>query len=73
LRSANSSTPSIPYMLKIGDTFSSSNSGVFLFPAFGMTTRGGRPLSVNILLGDIPSSARPGTYSDTLVFGVSAN
>ena len=63
----------IPYFLKIGDSIASASGGVFSFSAFGKTNRGGRSLPVSILIGSVPQTAESGVYTDTLVFGISAN
>lgn len=73
LRNEAASSRSVPYLLKVGNSVAASLGGVFSFSAFGKTNRGGIALPVSIILGGVPSASNSGAYTDTIVFGISAN
>lgn len=71
--SSNLQAASIEYGLVFGDTFAMSQTGAFRFNGRGVSTRGGTPLAVALVLGDVPASAAEGIYSDQLYFSICRN
>jgi len=63
----------IPYELYLGDTASTAEGGTFSFAAAGKSSKYSQPLSVALAFRDVPQSAASGSYSDRLMFSVSAN
>lgn len=71
--SSNVGAASIEYGLAFGNAFAMSQDGVFRFSQKGVSSRGGRPLAVALVLGDIPATAADGIYSDQLYFSICKN
>ena len=69
--SSDTQAASIEYGLILGSAFAMSQNGVFRFSGRGVSTRGGTPLAVALVLGDVPASASEGSYSDQLYFTIS--
>lgn len=63
----------IPYELYLGDTASTAEGGTFSFAAAGKSSKYSEPFSVALAIRDVPQSAASGSYSDRLMFSVSAN
>lgn len=64
---------SVPYRLCLGDSVAAAQGGVFSFAASGKSSKGNVPLMVALDIGDVPSAATSGYYTDQLMFSVSAN
>lgn len=63
----------IPYLIYLGDTAAESDGGVYTFNESGKTTRGGKSFEIALAIAEVPAGTTGGTFSDRLVFSISAN
>jgi len=66
-------TASIPYQLLLGDTAATARGGSFTFARSGKSAKSASALMVALVIGDVPASAPAGTYTDQLLFSITAN
>jgi len=71
--SSNTQADSVEYMLALGESCAAAQNGVFRFTGRGVSTHGGTPLTVALILGEIPASAMGGFYTDQIYFSISQN